>query len=86
MGNVALKSKFFRLFSFSVNIDVSLNLCEDWINSVWLWNLVWRRGLFDWEKLQVCQLLEAVQGSSLYSTIDNIGFENMVSLLSFRLN
>ena len=71
VGNVTLKSKFLRLYSLIVDKDISLNLCEDWINSVWLENLIWRRGLFEWEKLQVCQLLEVVQGMSPILTFDD---------------
>jgi len=68
VGNVTLKSKFLRLYSLSVDKDIPLNLCGDRSNNVWRWNLIWRSGLFEWEKLQVCQLLEVMQGSSSVST------------------
>jgi len=38
---------------------------------VWRLNLVWRRSLFEWEKTQVCQLLEEVHGMNLISSIED---------------
>jgi len=45
--------------------DAKLFWCGDWINNIWVWNLIWRRGLFEGEKNQVSQLLEEVHGLSL---------------------
>jgi len=83
---VTLKSKFFRLYSVNVDKNISLNLCGDWINSVWVWNLIWRRVIFEWEKLQVCQLLEVVQGSSSILTFDNRWTWQVGESLEFSIN
>jgi len=71
VGNVTLKSKFPRLYSISVDKDIPLNLCGVWSNSVWSWNLIWRRDLFEWEMPQLCQFLEVVQGLSPILTFDD---------------
>ncbi|XP_068491914.1 uncharacterized protein [Phaseolus vulgaris] len=63
VGNDILKNKFPRLFSLCVEKDVSLEHCGFWANSVREWSLAWRRSLFDWEKVQVRQLLEVVHNS-----------------------
>jgi len=36
--------------------------CGEWFNGSWEWKLVWRRGLFEWEKNLELQLLQVVQG------------------------
>ena len=54
-----------------VDKDILLELCGAWENGVWRWNLVWLRSLFEWEKTQICQLLEKVHGMSLVSGIDD---------------
>jgi len=33
-----------------------------WIDSIWEWNLAWRRNLFEWEKVSESQLLLKLQG------------------------
>jgi len=63
-----------------------LDLCGVWVNNVWRWNLVWRRSLFEWEKVQVCQLLEVVYGVSLASgNVDRWSWNDGVSL-EFSVN
>ena len=51
VGNDSLKNKFPSFFSLCVEKDVSLSWCGFWENSVWEWSLVWRRSLFDREKV-----------------------------------
>ena len=35
-----LKSRFLRLFSLSVSKKANLFDCGDWVNGVWVWNLI----------------------------------------------
>ena len=49
VGNVALKGKYPRLFSLSINKESLLEDCGNWVNGVWKWNLVWHRSFFEWE-------------------------------------
>ena len=65
MGFGDLKSRFPRLFSLSVVKDAKLFRCGDWVSNIWVWNLIWRRGVFEWEENQVRQRLEEVHGLSL---------------------
>jgi len=63
VGDESLMFKFPRFFSLSVEKNASLNRCGSWTNGVREWSLVWRISLFDWEKVQVRQLLEVVHVS-----------------------
>jgi len=50
LGSGALKSRYLRLFSLSVNKEVSLSDSRVYDNNVWVWRLNWRKGLFVWEE------------------------------------
>jgi len=65
VGNEDLKSKFLRLFSLSNNKDAKLGSFGEWLNGYWKRDLFWRKGLFDWEKIQELQLLQVVHDSCL---------------------
>ena len=71
VGNIALKGKYLRLFSLCVDKDSLLKDCGNWVNGEWKWNLVWWRCLFEWEKIQVCQLSEEVSRLGLVSGTDD---------------
>ena len=45
--------------------------CENWVDGVWKWNLVWKRNIFEWEKDLERQLLEVVQGLRLDLDLDD---------------
>ena len=38
---------------------------REWLNGSWKWDLVWRKGLFDWEKTKELQLLYVLNGLCL---------------------
>jgi len=81
VGNEELKRKFSRLFSLSVSKEALLDCYETWVNSGWEWDLVWRRIIFVWEKNQVNQLLEVVQGSMLdLEKVDKWASKDVTSL------
>jgi len=42
----------------------NLESLGEWFNDRWEWKLVWRRGLFDWEKFQEVQLVQEVHGKA----------------------
>jgi len=48
--------------------------------------LIWRRDLFEWEKLQVCQLLEVVEGLSPISTFGDRWIWQGGESLEFSVN
>jgi len=50
------------MFSLSHNKSILISSFEEWVNGSWEWKLVWRRGLFEWEKNQEFQPLQVLQG------------------------
>ncbi|XP_068487176.1 uncharacterized protein [Phaseolus vulgaris] len=58
------KSLFLRIFLrlFPICSAKYANVTEfgSWTNGVWVWQLVWRRSFFDWEKLLVNQLRQVL--------------------------
>jgi len=54
VGNEDLKSRFLRLFSLSISKDANIESFGNWDNDSWKWDIVWRRGLFNWKKVQEC--------------------------------
>jgi len=71
VGNLELKNKFPRLFSLCGDKDKLLECCGVWEEGEWNWELGWRRNLFEWEKLQVGQLIEEIRGLSIVPDIDD---------------
>jgi len=49
----------------SVLKETNLFDCGKWVNGVWEWNLIWRRGLFSWEEDQVSHLLEMISNKRI---------------------
>jgi len=52
VGSEDLKSRFLRLFSLSTGKDSNMESFGNGANDSLKWELVWRRGLFDWENVQ----------------------------------
>ena len=50
IGDMALKSKFARLYSVSVQKQMMISDCGLLDGLIWVWSLFWRRELYDWEK------------------------------------
>jgi len=86
VGFSDLKSRFPRLFSLSVVKDAKLFRCGDWVNNIWVWNLIWRSGLFEWEENQVSQLLEEVHGLSLVMEKENKWVWNDDESIEYSVN
>ncbi|KAK7267401.1 hypothetical protein RIF29_20073 [Crotalaria pallida] len=51
-----LKSHFPINYSISNQKEEEIVNLGSWINGVWVWNLTWRRTLFDWEKVVLNEL------------------------------
>jgi len=63
LGGEALKDKFLRLFSICTGKGDKLWQGGEWNNNLQLvWNIGWRRNLFDWEKYQELEM-ERLMGS-----------------------
>jgi len=56
-----LKGVFPRLFSLSSAKNAKMAELGYWYNGEWVWNLVWHRSFFDWEKSLVEQLFQSLQ-------------------------
>ena len=56
-----LKSAFPRLFAISLQCDASINQMGFWQDGVWVWNLRWRRRIYDWEKEDLESLLLLIE-------------------------
>ena len=62
MGRGALKIVFSRLYSLSVSKGFAMAAFGGWNNEKWVWNFIWRRNLFEWEKQIAKRLFQEVQG------------------------
>jgi len=62
VGTEDLRSRFLILFYLSISKDANLAPFGECLNGSWKWDLVWRRGLFDWEKTKELQLLQVLNG------------------------
>lgn len=55
-----LKSKYQRLFTVSTQQHSLVKEVGEWDATHWIWQLNWRRNLFDWEKLQLENLMQDI--------------------------
>jgi len=62
VGRGALKTGFSRLYSLSVTKAFMMAAFGGLNNGKWVWNFVWRRNLFEWEKQLAERLFQEVQG------------------------
>ena len=53
---MALESKFPKFYSVSVQKQMKISDCGLWDGLIWVWNLLWRRELYDWQKKLADQL------------------------------
>ncbi|KAL4322013.1 uncharacterized protein LOC107636929 [Arachis ipaensis] len=63
----SLKDRFPRLFSISNQCGAVIGECGFWDGLEWVWNLQWRRELFQWELDLLSQLNEALRPVRLAS-------------------
>ena len=56
IGDMALRCKFPRLYSLSLQKHIKIKDYGLWDGLTWCWNLQWRRELFELEKELVVQL------------------------------
>ena len=57
VGNNNLKTLFPRIFSLSLNQEQRVEEVGEWLESVWRWNISWRRIRFEWETSLETELL-----------------------------
>ena len=55
-----LKTSFPRLFSLSSQKNSLINQMRQWNGNIWIWNLQWRRALFQWESEEVRRFKEII--------------------------
>jgi hypothetical protein len=71
VGMLPLQARFPRLFSISNQKNVSVADSHSQSLGTDRWRLVWRRRLFEWEKILVADLLEVINAVSLSPNIDD---------------
>ncbi|XP_019433997.1 PREDICTED: uncharacterized protein LOC109340726 [Lupinus angustifolius] len=52
---------FQRLFQIALDKDACISSLGEWRDGSWLWSLIWRRRLFDWEKRDEEDLLNCLK-------------------------
>jgi hypothetical protein len=62
IGDLPLCEIFPRLFSLSSQKGAYISEVGEMEGSIWVWNLTWRRRLFQWEEGVLVQLLALVEG------------------------
>ncbi|KAL4286752.1 hypothetical protein AHAS_Ahas19G0117600 [Arachis hypogaea] len=67
----ALKDRFLRLFSVSIQKGSVIGDCGFWDGLEWIWNFQWRRELFHWELEIVNQLHDALRLVKLVADRDD---------------
>jgi hypothetical protein len=71
VGEIPLQCKFPRLFSISTQKDLSVADMKSQNLAMEGWNLVWRRRLFEWEKAQLLELMEVINGVILLTNVED---------------
>ena len=56
-----LKGIFPRIFAISLQKNSHISQMGEWNGSSWLWRLLWRRALYDWEFEEVCILQHIIE-------------------------
>ena len=56
-----LKRAFPRLYTISLQKDLSVSQMGEWQDNFWAWDLAWRRNLYDWECEEVQRLRNVIQ-------------------------
>ncbi|XP_057811882.1 uncharacterized protein LOC131026130 [Salvia miltiorrhiza] len=64
VGGKPLSFAFPRLFRLCENMNASIEESGRWENGSWLWELKWRRELFDWEKGLLDDLIRCISVGS----------------------
>lgn len=49
LGHDTLMDIFPRLFLISIMKIEAISALGGWVNEEWVWNLKWRRNIFEWE-------------------------------------
>lgn len=62
-GDFALKDRFPRIFSISTQTPYSIDNMGIWDGDTWLWDLIWRRRLYQ-QKVAQCEELSSIQDIS----------------------
>ncbi|XP_019442350.1 PREDICTED: uncharacterized protein LOC109347073 [Lupinus angustifolius] len=61
VGEVCLFNRFHRLFQIALDKDACISFLGEWRDGSWLWSLIWRRRLYDWEKCDEEDLLNCLK-------------------------
>ena len=70
-----LKGIFPRLFAISLQKNSHISQMGEWNNSSWLWSLIWRRALYDWEIEEVRILQHIIEHVGLLGFDDDFTFK-----------
>ena len=65
VNNNSLKSIYPRLYALSVDQGLKVKEVGSWVDSVWIWNLRWRRPGFEWEVALQEELSRTLAGFKL---------------------
>lgn len=65
MGDECLALKYPRLFLTSSQQNANINQVSLVVDNVWKWNLQWRRQDFEWDGLQLRQLLDELNAQNI---------------------
>lgn len=68
VGNAPLRISFPRLFSMSIQQTSTVKEIGYWRGEVWIWQLCWRRKLFQWEECQHLELRQIISTSTPIQT------------------
>jgi hypothetical protein len=71
VGEIPLQCKFPRLFSISTQKEMMVADMKSQNTDMEGWNLVWRRRLFEWEKIQLHDLMEDINGVFLSTDMED---------------
>jgi hypothetical protein len=74
LGDAPLRDLFPRLFSISLQQDLSITAVRRSINGIATWNLVWRRRFFEWEQALLVELMELINPVILSDADDDWGW------------
>ena len=64
-NNNSLKSVYLMLYSLSVDQGLKVEEVGNWADSMWVWNLRWRRTGFKWEMALQDELLRSLASVKL---------------------
>ncbi|MCI06863.1 putative non-LTR retroelement reverse transcriptase, partial [Trifolium medium] len=74
VGDISLRDRFPRLFSISIQKDVSVADVRNPTSDLERWRLLWRRRIFEWENCLLSELLELINTATFLDVEDQWGW------------